>query len=494
MPRIGELLVSAGLVSVEQIEQAVRAQVVWGGRLGTNLVELGLIDLDTLANFLGLQRAVPAALARHFEQADPELQQRLSRESAERHSCVPLLRVGPGRTQVAIVSIEPLGPRARIRVADELLCDKDALVNAVAPELRVRYHLERVYGIPRGARFLRARGKTVPPFPQFPAIAHEDVVTGEEPALADVIEAAIDAIAEPEHEHEHEPGPEEVTRTRLRPAPVEEPVAPDDVGGDSEIPVEVVPPELDDFEDEPSTFGSEVSTFGSEIPTLDQVVATGPAPTARPREERAGRERRRYVPTIDAPAPPPETASTSATTTASLGRLKIRRIAQPASEAARRAAASLDEATRAIRRAIDRDKVVELTMFAIERHVPRCDAAVLLVVRGDTAIGWKGFCRAGTPIGELGVPLDQPGLLPRAISRGETIRDPIDDLTSLDRLLVEALHAERGDLVVIPVPIAGQVMCLVAMVLAPAEPTAAADAIAAALGTAFARLMRDASR
>src|SRR5215813_12059812 len=104
MPRLGELLVAAGLLTVEQVEQALRAQVVWGGRLGTNLVELHHLELDSLSRMLGRQHHLPAALARHFEKADPELQRLLSPEFAERFSCLPVLRMGPER-HVVIASI-----------------------------------------------------------------------------------------------------------------------------------------------------------------------------------------------------------------------------------------------------------------------------------------------------------------------------------------------------------------------------------------------------
>ena len=94
MPRLGELLVAAGLLTADQVEQALRAQVLWGGRLGTNLVELHHLELDPLSQVLGRQHHLPAALARHFEKADAELQHRLSPEIAERFSCVPLVRMG----------------------------------------------------------------------------------------------------------------------------------------------------------------------------------------------------------------------------------------------------------------------------------------------------------------------------------------------------------------------------------------------------------------
>ena len=47
--RIGELLLRANVIGVEQLARALRVQAVLGGKLGTNLVRLGYIDLETLA-------------------------------------------------------------------------------------------------------------------------------------------------------------------------------------------------------------------------------------------------------------------------------------------------------------------------------------------------------------------------------------------------------------------------------------------------------------
>ncbi|RKH34640.1 general secretion pathway protein GspE [Corallococcus praedator] len=51
--RLGELLVKDGLVSAAALEEALESQVVHGGRLGTNLVELGLLSEPDLAKALG---------------------------------------------------------------------------------------------------------------------------------------------------------------------------------------------------------------------------------------------------------------------------------------------------------------------------------------------------------------------------------------------------------------------------------------------------------
>src|SRR4051812_11100429 len=104
MPRLGELLTSLRLIEPDKLEQALRAQVVWGGRLGTNLIELGCIDLDELSRALGRQHSLPAALARHFDRADPELQARLPADVARAYCVVPLLQIGTDR-KIAIAAL-----------------------------------------------------------------------------------------------------------------------------------------------------------------------------------------------------------------------------------------------------------------------------------------------------------------------------------------------------------------------------------------------------
>ena len=127
MARLGELLVSARLLDPEQIERALRAQVLWGGRLGTNLIELGLLDLDGISRALGRKHNRPAALARHFEKADRELQERLSVDLARRWSVVPLLHVGPQK-KIAIAVLDPLPAAALDQLAAAFLCTRDQIL------------------------------------------------------------------------------------------------------------------------------------------------------------------------------------------------------------------------------------------------------------------------------------------------------------------------------------------------------------------------------
>jgi hypothetical protein len=423
--RLGDLLLASGLLTHEQLEQALRAQVVWGGRLGTNLIELGCLDLDSLATALGKQHALPPALGRHFDRADPVIQDDLPAEIAAKYSVVPLLRFG-NPPRVAVVSIDPLTADARDEIAEAFGLEGDQIVPSIAAEMRVRYHLERVYGIKRSARFLRSRGKTIPPFPLF-----------DPNAMPFDIEEPTSPVVVPEH-----------------PTPAPLPAEPDDLAA-----------------------------------MIDAAIDSATQP-AQP----AGRERRSYIKLIAEEQSGPKD-------TQPLGRIPIRRVAvtgspppRPKSATAGKTPSSLTDATRAIRRAPHRDRAADLIIDTLQRFAPVCEAAVLLVIRGEAAIGWKHFARDGHACPELAVPMDQPGLCPIAVDDGCTTRAPADVLGAIDMLLLRALGRMNGDLVVVPIPIAGKVMCLIAAATEAGGEIAPIEAVAAAGATAFARLIRDASR
>ncbi len=60
--KLGALLVSKGLINETQLGEALKNQVIFGGRLGTNLVELGYLDEEALAYFLSENLGVPYAI------------------------------------------------------------------------------------------------------------------------------------------------------------------------------------------------------------------------------------------------------------------------------------------------------------------------------------------------------------------------------------------------------------------------------------------------
>lgn len=58
--RLGELLLRHKLISEAQLEEALRAQASFGGKLGSHLVKLGYVQESALAHFLGAQRNLPS--------------------------------------------------------------------------------------------------------------------------------------------------------------------------------------------------------------------------------------------------------------------------------------------------------------------------------------------------------------------------------------------------------------------------------------------------
>lgn len=489
MARLGEILVAAGVLTAEQIEQALRAQVMWGARVGTNLIELGFVDLDTLSSALGQQHNLPAALARHFDKVDRELQSLLSPDIAHKLATVPLLRVGPLR-QVVIASTAPLSPKALAIVADELGVDTGLLIPSIAAELRIRYQLERVYNIGRPSRFMRSPG----------------------PVRQSFLEIVIDDFA-------GESDPDFQLEATMERAPTSRYAIEEDPLDDLSIDIDLGDPELDDEDILEPTIERGPHAAAELLANLDDLPPSEPVhdlavPDEITRESSSGKERRRYVRTI-ADGPPERQAVPieivgpafpgSGPTSTSLGRIAIRKLAKAAEEKAAEEAKeakadkdvnsvnTLGEATRAIRRATDRQRVARHVLDALFRFMPSCHSASVLVVRGGIATSYKGFCRSGAAQAEVSVPLDQPGLVARASHRNATVRAPMTDLGPLDQLLIASLGA-KGELMVVPVAISGQVMCVIAMVVEPEAQPGTAESIAAAAGAAFARLMRDASR
>jgi type IV pilus assembly protein PilB len=102
---LGELLVARGLLSEEQVREALTAQTGSGKRLGHLLVELGLLPERTLVEVLAEQLGMSVADLRRVD-VDPEVVALLPEEDARRLCAIPLRREGV-RIDVAVA--DPLG-------------------------------------------------------------------------------------------------------------------------------------------------------------------------------------------------------------------------------------------------------------------------------------------------------------------------------------------------------------------------------------------------
>jgi len=91
--RLGEILVKDSLISADQLKQALDYQKKNGGRLGTCLVNIGLVSDDDITAVLSRQYGVPSINLKFYE-VDPIVIKLVPQETAVRYQIVPLSRVG----------------------------------------------------------------------------------------------------------------------------------------------------------------------------------------------------------------------------------------------------------------------------------------------------------------------------------------------------------------------------------------------------------------
>src|SRR5436190_4757882 len=118
--KLGTLLLRNAAIGLSQLEAALRNQVLYGGRLGTNLVELGFLDLELLSTYLAELTGFPIATPTLLDDADKALLDKLGSDEAHRLRAVPLGYLGAGTETVAVALVEPTDAHALDTLAAKL--------------------------------------------------------------------------------------------------------------------------------------------------------------------------------------------------------------------------------------------------------------------------------------------------------------------------------------------------------------------------------------
>ena len=183
MPILARILRERGLVTERQIEEAIRHQVLYGGRLGTSLYELGFITEERLREALGRAHGVATTLVDPRE-IDPEAVALLPKALVARHKVFPY-RIR-GKT-LFLLMVDPQDHSAMAKVGFSL----GYIVKPyVVPEFRMIQLLRDHYGVDERWRYDDThRPPVLPPVPvdRETAIARiESGITRDE-----VVEAAL---------------------------------------------------------------------------------------------------------------------------------------------------------------------------------------------------------------------------------------------------------------------------------------------------------------
>jgi len=162
-PKLGEVLVQMGACSARDVEDALQNQVILGGTIGTNLLEVGVVTEAQLAAALAQVHGLPSL---HGEIAvDPEAARLVTRELVERTEVVPL-RV-EGRRLVVLVA----NPAALQALDEVAFATGKQLVLFVAAEVRVWGLMRRIYGVDRQLRGIELEPEALRKSPAAPAKA-----------------------------------------------------------------------------------------------------------------------------------------------------------------------------------------------------------------------------------------------------------------------------------------------------------------------------------
>ncbi len=353
--RIGELLLSEGRLSPAQLKKALQVQSQIGDRLGTTLLELGLVGEDTLLAALGRQRSTRTVSRAELGNISPSVLKLIPGKLAARYRIVPFELRG----HTLFVASMDVGDALS---EDEIGFLTSCLVRTcIGIEVRIQEALTRYYRVASSVRFkalvrrLESGGPSAEPHP---------------PRAADPAELlrAPDPVPSPA-------APPATVDTR----PVL-PVVPAPAAAEPSSPAEPVFPstgqpvfpstgqpvfiELDE-EDEallrepgaplPDRVAEDLPTAGLTLLTHEPAPATAPpVPAAEP------------VPAEPLPAEPPAAAAPAAEET-----LEER----------------LDRAARELQNAEIRDEIADALLDFCTPYLKR---RLLLIVRKDRIIGWRG--------------------------------------------------------------------------------------------------------
>ncbi|HEV2836846.1 MAG TPA: ATPase, T2SS/T4P/T4SS family, partial [Pyrinomonadaceae bacterium] len=91
--KLGEILVRENLISPQNLREALDYQREHGGRLSFNLVKLGLVSDDMITAVLSRQYGIPSVNLELFT-IEPAVLRLIPQEVAQKHSVLPLSRVG----------------------------------------------------------------------------------------------------------------------------------------------------------------------------------------------------------------------------------------------------------------------------------------------------------------------------------------------------------------------------------------------------------------
>jgi hypothetical protein len=144
--RLGQMLVKSGVISPDELDEALKNQVIFGTRLGTSLIELGYLTEQELATFLSRKLQVPAVPADELLRIPQEIISLVPHDRVEKYQVIPY-RLDQKRLTVVMADPTDFAAIDELSFITGLI-----VVPAVSPELGIFRAMEHCYGIRHGKR------------------------------------------------------------------------------------------------------------------------------------------------------------------------------------------------------------------------------------------------------------------------------------------------------------------------------------------------------
>lgn len=146
--KLGEMLVKAGKITPAELDETLKSQVIFGGRIGTNLIEMGYIEEKDLAHFLSMKLGVPYASSEQLMALSPQVLKLIPEEVVKKYKVIPL---GLDKKKLVVAMADP----SDFASIEEISFITGFIVMPlVSPELRLILALEKHYDIKRETRYI----------------------------------------------------------------------------------------------------------------------------------------------------------------------------------------------------------------------------------------------------------------------------------------------------------------------------------------------------
>jgi hypothetical protein len=142
-----DMLLEAGLITREQFEEALLNRVVYGGKIGSSLIELGFVTEEDLAQFLSKKLTVPYVSPEKLLAIPPDIISLIPRDLALKYRVIP---ISLEKRRLDLVMADP----ADLTAIDEIGFITGFIVKPlVAPEVRLVQALGKYYQMEIDPRF-----------------------------------------------------------------------------------------------------------------------------------------------------------------------------------------------------------------------------------------------------------------------------------------------------------------------------------------------------